>query len=451
VAGRVSFASPGVALISGCSTGIGRQVARILAERGHTVVAGARRPATLDDLAAKHPDHLHPVEWDVADAEATRRAVTGTIQRHGGIDLLVNNAGYGQMGPVIELSREEWSRQLQTNVVGLADASALAARSPGGMIERRRGRIVNIGSIVGRLVLPFGGAYCASKHAVEAVSDALRMELAPFGIDVVLVEPGPVISSFGANARETVREMMSRENSPYEYLRPVIEKRTRISQEHGTPAEACARVVVRVATMKRPPTRILVTPQAKLLLWARRLLPDRALDILLKGRFSLRGRAPEDQRDRTLQGEAVVVDGRPGPWSPDSDSPPLPVNPESLGQPRGYSNGLLFRSGRTLFVAGQVAWDREHRIVGGEDLAAQFDAALGNVLKVVREAGGTPDKIGRLRIYVSDREKYLACLKELGRAYRKHMGRHYPAMALVEVARLLEEGALVEIEAEAIL
>jgi enamine deaminase RidA (YjgF/YER057c/UK114 family) len=112
---------------------------------------------------------------------------------------------------------------------------------------------------------------------------------------------------------------------------------------------------------------------------------------------------------------------------------------------------MLHSSGRTLFVAGQVAWDRDHRIVGGSDFATQFDTALGNVLAVVREAGGRPDRIGRLRIYVTDRDLYLAALGKIGAAYRRHMGSHYPAMALVEVARLLEEGALVEIEAEAIL
>ncbi len=288
----MSAGRPLVAVVSGCSTGIGHEVARLLAQRGHTVVAGARNPATLADLAAAHPGRVHPVAWDVTDDSSTRKAIRGAIERHGGIDILINNAGYGQMGPIIEVTREEWRRQLETNVIGLADAASEAARAPGGMIARRAGRIVNIGSIVGRVTLPLGGAYCASKHAVEAISDALRVELAPFGIQVVLVEPGPVISSFGENARRTVESMLARRDGPYEYLRAQIDKRTQVSQESGIAAAACAEVIVRVATMKRPPSRILVTPQARLALWARRLLPDSAFDALVRRRFGLGGTAP---------------------------------------------------------------------------------------------------------------------------------------------------------------
>lgn len=281
-----------VALVSGCSTGIGRQVARRLAEKGVTVVAGARNPSTVEDLAAGHREEIHPIAWDVTDPDATRRAVGGTIERFGALDILVNNAGYGQMGPLTELTRDDWRRQLETNVVGLADAAALAARSPGGMIDRRRGRIVNIGSIVGRMTLPFGGAYCSSKYAVEAVSDALRMELAPFGIDVVLVEPGLIRSAFRENAARTVARFHKRTDTPYEYVRPMMEERARVSRQDGISSEACADVVVRVATMPRPPTRILVTPQARFYLWVKRLLPDRAFDALLRRRFGLKGPAP---------------------------------------------------------------------------------------------------------------------------------------------------------------
>jgi len=284
--------APLVALVSGCSTGIGRFVALRLAERGASVVAGARRPETLADLVSRFPERIHPVAWDLTDARATREAVMGAIARFGKLDLLINNAGYGQMGPIIELDREEWRRQLETNVIGLADAATAAARAPGGMIALRRGRIVNIGSIVGRLTIPFGGAYSASKYAVEAISDALRMELSPFGIEVVLVEPGPIISEFGTNARASIAGILKRAGSPYEYLRPAIEARTRISQRSGIPTETCAEVIVRAATMRRPPPRVLVTPHARVYLWIKRLLPDRALDAILRRRFGLNGAAP---------------------------------------------------------------------------------------------------------------------------------------------------------------
>lgn len=126
------------------------------------------------------------------------------------------------------------------------------------------------------------------------------------------------------------------------------------------------------------------------------------------------------------------------------------IEPESLAPARGYSNGIVLTGSRTLFVAGQIGWDRQARLVSS-DFTAQFGQALDNVLAVVREAGGGPEHIGRLTVYVTDKHRYVAALKDIGAAYRARMGKHYPAMALVEVQDLLEEGALVEIEATAVL
>ena len=127
------------------------------------------------------------------------------------------------------------------------------------------------------------------------------------------------------------------------------------------------------------------------------------------------------------------------------------INPESLGRPRGYSNGLVAPPGaRLLFVAGQIAWDAGQRIVS-EDFVEQFDRALRNVLEVVSGAGGAPDGVARLTVYVTDKREYLARTAEIGVRWRALMGRHYPAMSLIEVKGLLEEGAKVEIEATAIL
>ena len=127
------------------------------------------------------------------------------------------------------------------------------------------------------------------------------------------------------------------------------------------------------------------------------------------------------------------------------------INPDALGRPRGYSNGVLAPAGaRLLFVAGQVAWDAEQRIVG-PDFVEQFERALSNVLAVVREAGGAPDSLARLVVYVTDREEYRARTREVGERWRALVGRHFPAMALVEVSGLLEPGAKVEIEAVAVI
>jgi enamine deaminase RidA (YjgF/YER057c/UK114 family) len=127
------------------------------------------------------------------------------------------------------------------------------------------------------------------------------------------------------------------------------------------------------------------------------------------------------------------------------------INPESLGAPRGYSNGVLTEPGsRLLFIAGQVAWDQQQRIVAG-DLLGQFDRALANVITVVTEAGGKPEQIARLVIYVTDKDEYRVHMKEIGERYRARMGKHFPAMVLVEVAGLLEDRAKVEIEGVAVL
>jgi enamine deaminase RidA (YjgF/YER057c/UK114 family) len=126
------------------------------------------------------------------------------------------------------------------------------------------------------------------------------------------------------------------------------------------------------------------------------------------------------------------------------------IEPESLAPGRGYSNGIVLHGTRTLFVAGQIGWDREGRLVSDE-FAHQFAQALDNVLAVVRDAGGNPASVGRLTIYVTDKRRYLAAVRTVGTIYRERMGKHYPAMALVEVQDLLEEGALVEIEATAVL
>ncbi len=126
------------------------------------------------------------------------------------------------------------------------------------------------------------------------------------------------------------------------------------------------------------------------------------------------------------------------------------INPESLGAPHGYSNGVLTEGGRLLFISGQIAWDHQQQIVS-TDLVDQFDRALANVIEVITEAGGKPEQIARLVIYVTDKHEYRARMKEIGERYRARMGKHFPAMVLVEVAGLLEDSARIEIEGVAVL
>src|SRR6266404_748973 len=126
------------------------------------------------------------------------------------------------------------------------------------------------------------------------------------------------------------------------------------------------------------------------------------------------------------------------------------INPESLGAPHGYSNGVLTEGGRLLFISGQIAWDHQQQIVS-TDLVDQFDRALANVIAVVTEAGGGPEQIARLMIYVTDKNEYRKRLKEIGGRYRARMGKHFPAMVLVEVKSLMEDAAIIEIEGVAVL
>ena len=127
------------------------------------------------------------------------------------------------------------------------------------------------------------------------------------------------------------------------------------------------------------------------------------------------------------------------------------INPESLGEPRGYSNGVVTDAGgRLLFIAGQVAWNEQQEIVS-DDLVEQFDRALANVITVVREAGGAPEHVARLVLYVTDKNEYRSRMREIGERYRARMGKHFPAMVLVEIKSLLEDGAKIEIEGTAVL
>src|SRR5512134_883364 len=184
-----------VILVTGCSTGIGRATALEAAARGHRVFASARRPESVAGLAAKG---ITPVALDVTAPASIAEAVGEVLRSESRIDALVNNAGYGQYGAVEDVSPEEWRAQFEVNVFGAL--AVLRAVLPA-MGRARGGTIVNVSSVAGRVAVPFAGAYSASKHALEAISDALRVELSPWGIRVVLVEPGPISTRFGDRAR----------------------------------------------------------------------------------------------------------------------------------------------------------------------------------------------------------------------------------------------------------
>lgn len=267
----------GAALVTGCSTGIGRATALALHRAGLVVVATARRPETLADLAALG---IETLALDVTSEESMTEAVRTVEERHGHVSVLVNNAGYALQGPVEDTPIEAVRDQFETNVVGLVRLTQLVLP---GMRAAGAGRVVNIGSMGGRFTFPGGGFYHASKHAVEAVSDALRLEAAPFGVRVVLIQPGPVQSAFVDSAVAT----LDSGSGPYAAFRTELADRYRQAYDGSgsnleiTP-EAVADVVVKAATSSRPRARYAVGLMAKTLITTRRLLPDVAWDGVIR-------------------------------------------------------------------------------------------------------------------------------------------------------------------------
>ena len=287
-----------VVLITGCSTGIGRAAAERFLGRGWTVYATARRPETLNDLAARGARTL---ALDVTDEDSMRAAVEQVTAAEGSVGVLVNNAGYGQQGPVEDTPMEEVRRQFETNVFGLVRLTQLVLP---GMRARGWGRIVNVSSMGGRLTLPGLGFYHASKYAVEAISDALRFEVRPFGIGVSLVEPGPVLTRWADTALGTVGATVhgsrgaekahggtdADDESPYADWNARLAMRVASAYEGplarlASSPEAVARVIDRAASSAHPRARYVVGPIAHTLTTLKRLLPDGAFDALLRSQY----------------------------------------------------------------------------------------------------------------------------------------------------------------------
>jgi NAD(P)-dependent dehydrogenase (short-subunit alcohol dehydrogenase family) len=282
--GAMSFNDTKSVLITGCSTGIGRALAEEFARRGQRVFATARR---VEALAGLEGDGIEKLALDVTDAGSIARAVAHVIESAGRIDLLINNAGKNTAGPLCELPLDEVRGLFETNVVGLLAVTQAVFPH---MARARRGRIVNIGSVVGILPTPFGGVYCASKSAVHMLSEVLRMEAAPFGVEVVLVQPGGVRSSISDNAEQG----LARYAQNFELYRPFAEsiaKRARASQATGPmDTAAFARRLVAQLLRRRAPRVIRLGAGARVL---PRLadLPGALRDAALSRRFGLqRGR-----------------------------------------------------------------------------------------------------------------------------------------------------------------
>lgn len=267
-------------LITGCSTGIGRAAALRLVRSGHTVFATARRPDTLRELVAAG---ARVMALDVTHGPSMTEAVSAVEAEHGNVGTLINNAGYGTYGPIEEVPMEDVRRQFETNVFGLGRMCQLVLP---GMRRAGGGRIINISSMGGRLVFPTGGWYHASKYAVEALSDALRVEVGGFGVRVVLIEPGLVRTGFEAVASGG---LSADGDSAYGGLRQHADAlmRRNYKSRIAVDAEILTRVIQRAAEAPRPRTRYVVTPAAKVMVHTRRLAGDRLWDSLMRRAYRL--------------------------------------------------------------------------------------------------------------------------------------------------------------------
>ncbi len=274
-----------VVLITGCSSGIGKATALRLAAAGHTVYATARKPAAIAELADKG---CHLLALDVCDAASMHAAVAHIEAQHGAVEVLVNNAGYSQSGAIEAVPIERVRAQFETNVFGVVQ---LTQRVLPAMRQRRRGRIINLSSMGGRLVFPGGGYYHATKYAIEAISDALRFELRGFGIQVVLIEPGLIRTNFGEAASGSIAAPASATDSAYAGFHTAVAKATTESYEKGPlarlagEADDVARAIEKAITTARPRARYSVSASAKLLLAQRALFSDRLWDAFLRSSF----------------------------------------------------------------------------------------------------------------------------------------------------------------------
>ncbi len=271
-------------LVTGCSSGIGRATALRLAGSGWTVYATARRPETIEDLKDAG---CRTLALDVTDEASMQAAVAEVEREHGAVGVLVNNAGYSQSGAIETVPVEAMRRQFETNVFGLVRLTQLVLPK---MRAQRWGKIVNIGSMGGLLTFPGGGHYHATKHALEAISDALRFEVRGFGVDVVLLEPGLITTEFGEAATASMAEVSSSEDDPYARFNATVGAVTKGAYDGpmrmlGAGPERVAKVIERTITRRRPPARITITPSAKLSILTRRLLPDRAWDAAMRRQF----------------------------------------------------------------------------------------------------------------------------------------------------------------------
>ncbi len=264
-----------VALVTGASSGMGKVIAQQLIKDGLTVVVAARRVEQMDDLKALG---AHPVAMDVSDKASRKSAVAEITNKFGGVDVLVNNAGFGLYGAVEDVPIDDARYQMDVNLFG---AAALIQELLPYMREKRAGKIINITSMGGKIYTPLGAWYHASKHALEGLSDCLRLELKQFGIDVVVVQPGIIQTSFGNVVEGPMMKFSG--STAYGPMAKTVAKATAENYQDGggSPPQVIADVVSRAVKARRPKTRYAAGKYASLMMGVRKWLGDRAFDRMV--------------------------------------------------------------------------------------------------------------------------------------------------------------------------
>jgi NAD(P)-dependent dehydrogenase (short-subunit alcohol dehydrogenase family) len=276
-------------LITGATDGLGKAAALLLAERAYHVYAAGRsaqKRELLDVMAREKKLPLETVELDVCDDQSVKSAVTMVIEKSGGLDVLINNAGIVYASTVEDTLMEDWRRQFETNFFGVVRVTQAVLPH---MRIRRRGRILMMSSVSGLVTPPTHGPYSSSKHALEGLSNALRMEMYPFGVDVVLIEPGYIVTNIQTVAEELMAPYAEKiAAGAYSKIYAGASRgATGARKKSGTTAQDCARVMVEAIEAARPKPRYGVTSLARLVKWSKRLLPDSAVDALIRRRYGI--------------------------------------------------------------------------------------------------------------------------------------------------------------------
>jgi short-subunit dehydrogenase len=304
-----------IVLITGATAGIGRTTALHLANQGHRVIATGRKTAELDKLKAEAAGtQLDTLVLDVTSAASIEAAVREVARLTGGhgLDVLVNNAGFGILGPSAEISDAEMRRQYDTNVFGLMNVTrAFLPR----MLERKAGRIINVSSVGGRITLPYFGVYNSTKYAVESLSDALRYELRPFGIDVALIEPGVIRTNFEATAVTNLQDV---QQGAYAAALGKYEQMSKMADRFASNPIVIAKAISRAVRARRPSARYVAPRSTNFILAFRAVMPTfvwdwamRKVGFLSAKTLDLSGTAkpavPAAAAERTAKPEAAAA------------------------------------------------------------------------------------------------------------------------------------------------